>query len=385
MSKKRGFERHRVALVCGAMALPALLLSNAQLSASIITGIGALPGDDGADPTAINDNGVIVGNSLSHTSDPCPSRVFHAFVYSGGTMHAIGSTGGGSQSTANDINNNDVVVGSAVDSTGTGHAYTFTGSGPLQLINGLSNAEEINDSGAVAGFGAAVGHGVRFQPPSTIEDLGLIGTDNESVSWAINNSGSVVGYSRRKVNLSITRQRAFVYNGSGPMQDLLGLPSTTFSGAKAINDSGVIVGETWRGPSPSTQSGFRYTGSSPAQTLLLPPGGGSVSVQAINNDGFVVGSLTTSTYTHAMLWRPDNSYVDLDTWLDQVDPAAGASWSLGIATGINSAGMIVGDTPSGLSNDVAFVLNASSLIPEPASSALIGAGLTLLTLRRRRI
>ena len=70
------------------------------------------------------------------------------------------------------------------------------------------------------------------------------------------------------------------------------------------------------------------------------------------------------------LWLNDagNTAVDLDAWLDAVNPTLGAYWTLPEARAINNDGLITGtghydDGPGGLSDGSrAFVLDASSLV-----------------------
>ena len=75
----------------------------------------------------------------------------------------------------------------------------------------------------------------------------------------------------------------------------------------------------------------------------------------------------------AALWMPNGTEIDLNAWLFNVNPGAAADWNLHIANGINNSGLVVGygdynDGVGGLSDGRrAFVLDASSLVPEPAS------------------
>ena len=81
--------------------------------------------------------------------------------------------------------------------------------------------------------------------------------------------------------------------------------------------------------------------------------------------------------------------IDLNTWLSATNPAEAAKWTLNYALGITDTGLIVGhgtynDGPGGLSDGTrAFLLDASSLVPEPSSLMLIASGGAML-LRRVR-
>ena len=73
------------------------------------------------------------------------------------------------------------------------------------------------------------------------------------------------------------------------------------------------------------------------------------------------------------------------------NPAEGAKWTLTAAYGLNDAGLVTGfgrydDGAGGLSDgERAFLLDASALVPEPASAALLTAAALVLAARRRRV
>jgi hypothetical protein len=149
------------------------------------------------------------------------------------------------------------------------------------------------------------------------------------------------------------------------------------SEARAVNNAGVIVGDLYSagtsGISPSVS--FRYVAGSGTQTLATF-GGRDTTARDINGDGYVVGN-AHGTDDRAILWRPDNSVVDLEAWLNTTSSADGLQWTLQSAYGINSLGAIVGygmysDGPGGLSDGQrAFILDASALVPEPSALCLL--------------
>ena len=111
---------------------------------------------------------------------------------------------------------------------------------------------------------------------------------------------------------------------------------------------------------------------------------------AINSAGAVVGWCPHGfDFDTATLWTPDLTMIDLDAWFDAVNPTLGAQWELNQAHGISDAGLITGsgyydDGPGGLPDGGrAFILDASTLVPEPAGLALL-ALLTPVTLCRDR-
>jgi hypothetical protein len=83
--------------------------------------------------------------------------------------------------------------------------------------------------------------------------------------------------------------------------------------------------------------------------------------------------------------------IDLDAGLDANNPAEGAKWTLFDARGVSDTGWVTGtgvydpDGTGGVEvSQRAFLLEASSLVPEPSGLALLGAGASSV-LRRRRV
>jgi len=146
--------------------------------------------------------------------------------------------------------------------------------------------------------------------------------------------------------------------------------------ANAINDAGQVVGSSHTTGDTGNHA-FRYTGTPGSGGVMVDLGtvGGTFShAYDINATGFVVGVADRASGagggSWATLWKTDagNTAVDLDAWLDAINPTLGAHWKLKEARGINIDGLITGqgiydDGPGGLSDGYrAFVLDASSLV-----------------------
>src|SRR5262249_42592121 len=153
--------------------------------------------------------------------------------------------------------------------------------------------------------------------------------------------------------------------GSGGTMADLGTLGGRFGDATAINNAGQITGSSYVAGDVAYHA-FLYTGtpgSGGSMADLGTLGGQNSRGFAINVAGQIVGwsSLlgVPSTFTHAILYTGtpgvDGQMIDLDAWLDAVNPVEGAKWTLGQALGLNNAGLITGggtynDGPGGLSD-----------------------------------
>jgi probable HAF family extracellular repeat protein len=246
--------------------------------------LGVLAGDAWSQAYGINDSGIIVGASW-----PTVPGYPHAFLYDGGSMQYFGVEG-----LAHSINNSNQVVG---DWQSTGHGFVYSG-GSVTALGLLSshtysygNATSINSAGQIGGGSGPSDnswwHAVVYASISP-QDLGALAGATHSEALGINDLGQIVGYS------DIGHWDAFLYSG-GAMQDLG--PGT----AEGINNSGDVVGT--RGSRAFLYgSGIMYDLSS-----LLSPGSSWTlyDATAINNAGQIVGyGLNPARETHAFLLTP---------------------------------------------------------------------------------
>jgi probable HAF family extracellular repeat protein len=208
-----------------------------------------------------------------------------------------------------------------------GYTIKYIGS-----LGGLySSAYDINDAGVVVGTSETSSgklHGFRYIY-GAMQDLGTLPGQDQSEAVGINNAGYIVGLSGNHAFL----WRPFVQPGVPHMVDL-GLVAGIAPGAVrayGINTTGDIVGYACATPCSEGQHvAFRRTAANMAVLAGLP--GEGTSAAAINDNGLAVGGrFLAAPASHAAKW-----------------PAAGGLIDLGIpgqdsyAYGVNLNGDIVG-------------------------------------------
>ncbi|TMD68096.1 MAG: hypothetical protein E6I84_02410 [Chloroflexi bacterium] len=236
--------------------------------------------------------------------------MYHAFLYSAGTMTDLGSVPGADQSMASDINDVGQVVGSSFNDTGFSSAYVWSAATGMRDLNTLlpsnsgwvlQDAAGINNSGQVIGLGMIGGqvqHAYLLTPPAagvnaSIVDLGALFTPE-----AINNAGQVAG-------TDDAHGVAAIYS-AGTFTDLGTLPGGFGGGAFDVNDSSQVAGDaSVPAPPPVNQEDHAVLYSGGAIVDL-----GAGDALGINDLGQVVG--TSKSFGHAFLYSA-GTITDLGT------------------------------------------------------------------------
>lgn len=354
-----------IALGCAALSTFASGSPQYRLDALSYTGGSVVPG-------AIRNN-VVVGNA--ETDD---GRV--PILWNGLEAGALANNLNYGFLTAAGINRQGVVVG-----TGGGGRSPLTGlvwkDGAAQALRTEdddsdttetlfgSRAVAINDHGTIVGQAetqyGTVGVVWEGEDVRLLMSLNPVEEYQESNALAINNLGQIAG----SASLGSVPQAVVWENGG--VRVLSGLGSR--SAANDINGLGTSVG--WTLTSDDSSRAFINDG---AATTLLPILAGMAYAEAasINDAGLAVGYSAPAGVEEgvATLWRDGRAY-DLNSLLG---PDA-AGWSLVSATGIDDDGTIVG---FGRHNGE-FASFRITPVPEPATLAALGLGLTSI-LRRRK-
>ena len=311
----------------------------------------------------INANGQITGRSYLQQTVPvtqgCPPRhkcfahVYHAFLWSNGTMTDLGTLGG-TFSEARALDTADVVGTSTLSGTSFTPTHAFLDhNGHMTDLGTLggscSYAYAINDLGEVVGQACSTSNQHAFLwSNGKMTDLGTLGGLTSSAS-GINSSHQVVGSSETSTTFSST-MHAFLWS-NGKMTDL-GTLGGSDSIAYAINNAGQVVG--YASPPNSSVHAFLYSGGKMTDLGVFFD---SSVAEAINTSGVVVGTADVlnsngTTANHAFIYN-GGKLQDLNTLIPP-----GSGWVLSEATGINDTGQIVCNaynTTTGYTH--AFLLN----------------------------
>lgn len=349
-----------------ALALACLSARDVFAARYRIMTLDVLPGGVDSFPTAINDQGVVVGHSTLDRSGHV-GRSRPVMWDSSGTPIELWDDQefGGIPA---DINSRGQVVGRYGSGSGIplpgpgipgGGAFiwdpatrNFMDLGDLGGRN--AQATGINDAGQVSGSSENFDGQPRAFIWDALNDMRPIGTLGGTWSFGndINSSGQIAGYSWR----GDQSEHAFLWDPISGMHDL-GRPGRTGSRAWALNDVAEIVGNgmitedvggavLWNGQDRRALFSSSVPFSTPSD---------------INRHGEVVGYASGSGYAFAAIWDELNGAQDLATLVQH-----NSGWKLEGATGINDRGEIIG---YGLYDDRVrgFLLTP---IPEPTSFAI---------------
>lgn len=360
------FTRRCCSAVLLSTTLAAPLLGQAQPRYSV-TPIGGA----GSFPSAINNNGQVVGTYSTSTNER------HAFLYSGTGLIDLGTLGGGGSSAAG-INDAGLVVGSSVTASGVTHAFLYENGSMTDLgtLGGTtSHAAAINNSGQIAGSAhTADGLFKAFlYAGGTMQSLGTLPGGDSSRAFGINDLGQVVGDSiLGPRTFPEFQNHAFRYS-DGVMSDL-GTFGGAYSIGAAINNRGQVTGYATTLTHPDDTRAFLHE-CDELKNLGTLAGVGRSAANDINNTGQIVGFSDlpegNDLFDRAFLYE-GGAMIDLNSL---IDPSLG--WILETGAAINDQQQIAAWGCKGVLCQ-ALLLDLVSPIPEPESYGMLLAGLALL-------
>jgi probable HAF family extracellular repeat protein len=326
-----------------------------QTGAYAVTDLGTLGGTYSI-AYGVNNRGQVTG--WSYTA----GGASHAFLWQPGAtaMTDLGLLGGTS-SAAYAINQGGAIVGLSSE------PFLLQSGGLRLLPDNTDVAADVSDGFQVVGKLTTVDgrpHAFRWQA-GTLDDLGTLGgtTVDSSSAAAVNGHGAVVGLSSN-VGAGIGGH-ATLWDGG--ILDLGTLAPDQYSKARAINDAGQVVGDSYNDAPAVFTTPFVWSagGMTELPRPFAYPYGNALD---INNFGQIVGDAGSSTYRTAVLWD-GGSLIALQDLIP-----SGSGWQLDAAMSINDLGEIAGYGRIG-GQTHAFLLTPAPLNGGscPAARCLYGA------------
>jgi len=295
-------------------------------SGSVMQDLGTLTGGSDSYATALNDNGQVVGYSGINGLGQQFPEVYQGFVWGQDGMKSLGALFcpcsyndryGASGGYA--INDRGWIGGDSETVRGSWvlHAAFWQGAAPQDIGGGagdwaISRIFGINAQGAAVGdYSPDAGRMDVFDREASLWrdgsrlGLGSLAGDTSSTALAVNQRGTVVGWSG---NSSGSISHAFIWS-DGRMRELPALHLGASSAALAINSGGEVVG--WSNTTEGMPHAVYWQGSHAKDlNLVIPEYSGWVLTQAsgINRSGEIVGTGIHGGQTHAFLLTIEDSY-----------------------------------------------------------------------------
>jgi len=361
------------------LALSAVSLSAQAAPTYTVAPIAGL-GGSASQPNGLNNAGTVVGfayTSGNHTN---------AYVASNGattSLHPGNANSGNSQAAG--INESGTVVGQISTANGPTRAAVFSNGGVqvLGTLGGLSSfGNGINASGQVVGLAdTADGNRRGFVTGAngSLIEIGPLNGGYGSDANAINDNGAVTGYVDVNGNGDY---RAYIYtNGTMQILDTLG---GNYAQGYAINNAGMVAGYAFLAGDMVARA-FLYANGEVKDIGGF--GGFDTHATGINEAGDVVGAgIDANNVWHAFLYS-EGTFRDLN---DLIDPSLG--WNIVYAGDINDKGQIAarGCKVGNQCADLLLTLADTggdpdpNPVPEPEAFTSGIAGLALFGLLRRR-
>jgi probable HAF family extracellular repeat protein len=326
----------------------------------------------------LNNQGQVVGSAS------LPDGNYHAFVWAQSTgMMDLGTLSGNPDSQASAINDAGQVTGTSTDGGSTTLPFLWQAGTGMMNIGGaagiLAQPTGINAQGQVVGVASvntSSNFGFVYAQSSGLNAVRISGVPVYDVH-AINAEGQMT------VDAPGSSNDLFLSPGKAPVE--ISGQNLTGSVALAMNDQGLVVGYAQAG-SMDTNHAYVWSQSS-GLTDLTPNLQGIVfaSAQSINNEDQIVGYESFESEPGVAFLYENGTLYDLSTLLG----ASADGWSDLRAEAINDNGQIAGYgffdgqeesfllTPTAASE-------AFTSAPEPGTLAVLAVAGVMVGMRRRR-
>lgn len=282
------------------LAAAAVILSTqARADVSLLN-----PGYLGGDDTLVT--GVIADGSLIFGSAEVAGGGRHAFYWSNGTIHDLGTLGGTQSSVQAASADGTYLAGTSFVAGDTARHIVLWHGGTMQDLGTLGGNNGVVVAMSAAGdiiagssliAGNANTHAFRWES-GVMQDLGTLGGDNSSARSMSSDGAVIVGSSLIAGN-AITR--AFRWTAADGMEDLGTFGGTSSSAIAVSADGNIIIGAAANGAGSS--HAFRWE-SGTMQDLGTLGGANSTALALSSDGGVVVGSANiASGANHSFRWE----------------------------------------------------------------------------------
>ncbi|GAB4385543.1 MAG: hypothetical protein Kow0022_11810 [Phycisphaerales bacterium] len=255
---------------------------------------------------------------------------------------------GGAGAIANDINDDGVVVGQSVAPLSGGLIAMRWDASRVPVNLGMlaghvsAQAYAINNAGQIVGYSedsTGARHATLWDGTGGIIDVhAAIGSSGSSIPWDINDAGLVVG----QASINPGFAKGFVWQIGTSGQVAGGLDGYTGSRNLAVNNSNVIVGSSFFFGDPDDAHRANPDGRGGWDSVQIGPTGYEMSVASgISPNGTIVGYTTFHSTTdswNAVIFDGDHDVIVLGT-LPGLDTSE--------AYDVNDHGLIVGQAFDG--------------------------------------
>ena len=365
-----------VGLLAAALAPAAF----AQAPAYTIVDLGVIGSGTASQAFGSSANGsIVVGRSIA--------AQYSAFSWTpGGGLVALPNLAGRNYAVANDANNAGLAVGSSTTTAfGAGALPVMWTGGAITALTmpagyTVGQANAVNAAGVIVG---AVGSGVGQRGAIYTGGVGSVITATASngstmtVAYGINDAGLVVGTGIDPNNAAVNV--GMVYNSvTGTMSTVGALPGANGALNFAVSNGGHVVGSSML--NQGSGQPFVWTAGGGITQIPLPASTSQANARGVNDQGWVVG---TGSGAFAVPFL----YADGSTYTLQSLLPANSGWD--ISTNTSSSALAIANDGSiigtALHNGQVRAYQMT-LVPEPATWALMlaGLGLMLMGARRRR-
>lgn len=264
------------------------------------TELAPLAGNSYSAAYAVNDNGVIVGES----GDATDANIVAVYWPSGATASVKLTPLAAGNSAALSINSRGQVVGEAANAGGETVPVYWPGTGAapvaLPLLSGGTggSAYFVSDDNTIVGESGTTGGAIRAVRWKIAPATGAVGSPTElaplsghvkSVAMGVNKNGVIVGESESasgEIHTVTWKEGLLLGIPTGFDVTDLGASGVSSSGA-AINDDGWIVG--WSNDNNAAARGALWNAAGTPVTTVNADFAGSGRAMAINRNRYVVG------------------------------------------------------------------------------------------------